>query len=42
LFDEKIAVKTIEHEKLHFNCEIGKIEQWDVNAGERTLDMEKK
>jgi hypothetical protein len=42
LFDEKIDVKTIEHEKLHFNYEIGKIEQLDVNAGERPLDMKKK
>jgi hypothetical protein len=41
LFDEKIDVKAIEHKKLHFNCEIEKIEQWDVNAGERPLDMEK-
>jgi hypothetical protein len=24
LFDEKIDVKTIEHEKLHFNCEMAK------------------
>jgi desulfoferrodoxin (superoxide reductase-like protein) len=38
----KKHVKIIEHEKLHFNGEIGKIEQLDVNAGERPLDMEKK
>jgi hypothetical protein len=42
LFDKKRDVKTIEHEKLHFNCEIGKMEQWDVNAGKIPLDMEKK
>jgi hypothetical protein len=33
LFDKKRDVKTIEHEKLHFNCEIGKIEKLDVNGG---------
>jgi hypothetical protein len=38
LFDEKKHVKIIEHEKLHFNCEI---EQLDINAGERPLDMER-
>jgi hypothetical protein len=34
--------KTIEHEKLYFNCEIGKIEHLDVNAEEKPLNMEKK
>jgi hypothetical protein len=42
LIEEKKHVKIIEHEKLHFNCEIGKIEQLDVNAGERPLDIKKK
>jgi hypothetical protein len=28
--------------KSDFNCEIGKIEQLDVNAGQRPLDIEKK
>jgi hypothetical protein len=35
LFNEKIEVKIIEHKNLHFNWQIGKIEQLDVNAGER-------
>jgi hypothetical protein len=42
LIEEKKHVKIIKHEKLHFNYEIGKIEQLDVNAGERPLNMEKK
>jgi hypothetical protein len=42
LIEEKKHVEIIEHEKLHFNCEIGEIEQLDVNAGQRPLDMEKK
>jgi hypothetical protein len=29
LIEEKKHVKIIEHENLHFNCEIGKIEQLD-------------
>jgi hypothetical protein len=28
--------------KSDFNCEIGKIKQLDVSAGQRPLDMEKK
>jgi hypothetical protein len=31
LIEEKEHVKIIEHENLHFNCEIGKIEQLDMN-----------
>jgi hypothetical protein len=46
LFDEKIDVKNQLSIKIRiksdFNCEIGKIEQVDVNAGQRPLDMEKK
>jgi hypothetical protein len=42
LIEAKKHVKIIEHEKLHFNCGIGKIEQLNVNAGERPLDMVKK
>jgi hypothetical protein len=39
--EEKRHVKVIEHKKLHFNCEIGTIEQLDVNVGKRPLDMKK-
>jgi hypothetical protein len=35
LIEEKKHVKIIDHEKLHFNWEIGKTEQFNINAGER-------
>jgi hypothetical protein len=41
LIEEKKHVKIIEHEKLHFNCEIGKIEWLNVNAGETIRDGKK-
>jgi hypothetical protein len=46
LIDEKINVKKQLSMKIgiksDFNCEIGRIKQLDVNAGQRQLDMKKK
>jgi hypothetical protein len=35
LIEEKKHLKIIDHEKLHFNWEVGKTKQFNVNAGER-------